>query len=202
LFLEHIPARSHFFLIVFCFGGLFLEHIPARSHFRTFLLGQNISLTHAPLFKTRFVYLCSSSLHSILLSHDIISVCVVCVFLWLRLVSLCLWLCSVEVCNPTFPFNLSLQVFFLFWSSHLWFSIVFFQSCRRSVAWPPGISVLDVQVLETSNVLAYINFCCVVLEILCLFSELCFVFALDCAHETSLMCLSLALLAWTRCLDK
>jgi hypothetical protein len=40
----------------------------------------------------------------------------------------------------------------------------------------PGISVLDVQVLETSNVIAYINFCCVVLEILC-FSErivLCF----------------------------
>ncbi|KAH8960113.1 hypothetical protein BDL97_06G114300 [Sphagnum fallax] len=35
----------------------------------------------------------SSSLHSILLSHDIISVSV---FLWLRLVSLCLWLCSVE----------------------------------------------------------------------------------------------------------
>jgi hypothetical protein len=53
---------------------------------------------------------------------------------------------------------------------------------------PPGISVLDVQVLETSNVLAYINFCCVVLEILCLFSELCCVFALDCAYETSLMC--------------
>jgi hypothetical protein len=85
------------------------------------------SLSQIPLCKTRFVYLCSSSLHSILLSHDIISVCVVCVFLWLRLVSLCLWLCSVEVCNPTFPLNLSLQVFFFFfWSSHLWFSIVFF----------------------------------------------------------------------------
>jgi hypothetical protein len=41
-------------------------------------------------------------------------------------------------------------------------SIVFFQSCRRSVACPPEISVLDVQVLETSNVLAYINFRCVV----------------------------------------
>jgi hypothetical protein len=58
----------------------------------------------------------------------------------------------------------------------------------RSVACTLGISVLDVEVLEMSHELAYIIFCCVVLEILCLFSELCCVFALDCAHETSLMC--------------
>ncbi len=130
--------HSSFCFVLFCFGGLFLECIPTRSHFHTFLLGQNISLTHThtPLCKTRFVYLCSSSLHSILLSHDIISVCVVCVFLWLRLVLLCLWLCSMEVCNPAFPLNLSLQVFIsLLVEPSLVFKR-FFQSCRRSVDAP------------------------------------------------------------------
>jgi hypothetical protein len=172
------------------FWRLVLIAHPRALPLPHFIFGaKHLSHTHTPICKTRFVYLCSSSLHSILLSHDIISVCVVCVFLWLRLVSLCLWLCSVEVCNPTFSLNLSLQVLFsLLVEPSLVFNR-FFQSCRRSVACPLGISVLDVQVLETSNVLAYINFCCVVIEILCSFSELCCVFALDCAHETSLMCL-------------
>jgi hypothetical protein len=150
-----------------------------------FFGAKHLSHTHTPLCEARLLYLYSSSLHNILLSHEIISVRVL---LWLRLVSLSLLLCSVEVCNPTFPLISLYKCFFLFWSSHLWFSIYFFQSCTRSVACPPGISVLDVQVLETSNVLAYINFCCVVLEILCLFSELCSVFALDCVYDTSLMC--------------
>jgi hypothetical protein len=112
-----------------------------RAHSRALPLphfsfgAKHLSHRHTPLCKTRFVYLCSSSLHSILLSHDIISVCVVCVFLWLRLVSLCLWLCSVEVCNPILPLNLSLQVcfFFLLVEPSLVFNS-FFQFCRRSVA--------------------------------------------------------------------
>ncbi len=107
----------HSFLFLIPHRVLFWRFV-LRAHPRALPLphfsfgAKHLSLTHTPLCKTRFVYLCSSSLHSILLSHDIISVCVVCVFLWLRLVSLCLWLCSVEVCNPTFPLNLSLQFFF------------------------------------------------------------------------------------------
>jgi hypothetical protein len=104
--------HSFLFLIPNCvlFWRLVLRAHPRKLTLPHFLLGQNISLyTHTPLCKTRLVYLYSSSLHSILLSHDIISVLV---FLWLRLVSLCLWLSSVEVCNPTFPLNLSVQVFF------------------------------------------------------------------------------------------
>ncbi len=107
--------HSFLFLVPHCvlFWRFVLRAHPRALPLPHFSFGaKHLSLTHTPLCKTSFVYLCSSSLHSILLSHDIISVCVVCVFLlWLRLVSLCLWLCSVEVCNPTFPLNLSLQVF-------------------------------------------------------------------------------------------
>jgi hypothetical protein len=92
-------------------------------------------------------------------------------------------------CNPTFPLNLSLQVFFFSSGRAIsGFQSFFFSLVGEVLHAPPGISVLDVQVLETSRVLAYIIFCCVVLEILCLFSELRCVLALDYAHETSLMC--------------
>jgi hypothetical protein len=168
---------------VSCFGGLFLERIPAHFHFRTFG-AKHLSRTHSPLCKNKVrVLVLFLFAHYFVITRYNLYICVVCVFLWLLLVSLCLWLYSVEVCNPTFPLNLSLQVFFsLLVEPSLVFNR-FFQSCKRSVACPPGISVLDVQVLETSNVLAYIIFCCVVLEILCLFSELCCVFALDCAQR-------------------
>ncbi len=102
--------HSFLFLIVFCCGGLFLERIPASSHFRTFFGGKtSLSHTHSSLQnKTRVLVLFLFAQYFVVTRH-IISVRV---FLWLRLVSLCLWLCSVEVCKPTFPLNLSQQVFF------------------------------------------------------------------------------------------
>ncbi len=132
-------VHSFLFMIPHCV--LFWRFV-LRAHPRAFPLphfsfgAKHLSHRHTPLCKTRFVYLCSSSLHSILLSHDIISVCVVCVFLWLRLVSLCLWLCNVEVCNPTFALNLSLQVFFFLLVEPSLVFNSFFHSCRRSVACP------------------------------------------------------------------
>ncbi len=57
------------------------------------------------------------------------------------------------------------------------------------------------QVLETSNELAYINFCCVVLEILCLFSD-CVVFSLSIVRTRQASCVRnlpfwLGPVAWT-----
>ncbi len=133
----------------------FVWRFVLRAHPRALPLphfsfgAKHLSHRHTPLCKTRFVYLCSSSLHSIL---------------WCR--SVCGFAVWKYVILHSLKISLYKCFFFLLVEPSLVFNR-FFQSCRRSVACLPGISVLDVQVLETSNVVAYINFCCVVLEILC-----------------------------------
>jgi len=165
--------HSFLFLIHHCFGGLFLERIPASSHFRTFFCGKtSLSHTHTPLCKTRLVYVLFLFAQYFVITRYNLCKCV-----FVAAVGVAL---SVALqCGSRYSYipykSLSTSVFSLPVEPSLVFNC-FFQSCRRSVACHPGISVL-----EMSNVLAYLIFCCVELEILCLFRQVCCVFALDCA---------------------